>query len=306
MAIAVVGLVIPHLFDMNEHHAVVYGMLLIFGVLQIGLLILSDKQSQQSEPSPLKEGEFVKLYSEALTGVITSIPLLYALENGKPAFTEQDRKDIIRAILKHVCTIVEAYKSDTQKGKDEINAGWYAPIPEDKATANQKEAAKPFMDPNRSSYKTFLILTDWAYHGEPVRTPRWASRTQPKPCVPEGFVLPVDEEGQYAMFGAPTAFLTGNVQYVNDIKSLVRNDQELATLSGMHNEAVRQGMAAHFGARKSYESFVDVPISWRDRILGVVVIQSKQKSFFNTENRDDRTMLDSMQPFLAILALFVS
>ena len=305
MVIAVVGLVIPHLFDMSEHHAAIYVALFVTGCAQIIFLVVADKQSQQSEPSPLKEGEFVKLYSEALTNVVTSVPLLHVQENGRPVFTDEARKEIIGVILRNVCTIAEAYKNDIQKGKDELNAGWYMPIPEAMATATQKAAAKEFMDPNRSSYKTLLVLTDWAYHGERIKETRWFTKTHPKACVSEGFALPVDEEKQYTMFGAPMAFITGDVQYVNDIKSLVADDQKLSSQSGMHNAIVRHGMVAHFSPRTSYESFLDIPILLGEQVLGVVAIQSKQKIIFDRDNRDDMMMLDAMQPFLAILGLFV-
>jgi hypothetical protein len=306
MLIAVVGLVIPHDFDITEHHVGVYVALLVLGVVQIGALIISDKQSLQFEPSPLKEGEFVRLYSEALTGLVKSIPLLHAVENGKPVFNEQARRAVVSAILKNICTIAEAYKDDIHRGEHEMNACWYVAVAEDKVSAADKTKAEPFMDKSRTSYKTFLILMEWAYRGERLKTSRWFSKEHPKACVSEGFVLPVDEEAQYTMFGAPLAFMTGDVQYVNDIKSLLANNLALSKLPGMHNESVRAAMIAHFSARKSYESFIDIPVVWGDQSLGVVVIQSMQKVVFDAENKDDLQMLDSMQPFFDILGMFVS
>ena len=306
MIISIIGLIVPHLFDASEHHQGALAVLIILGAMQIITLIASEKQSQQPDPSPMKASEFVRLYSEALAKLLKIIPLIQDVdENGKRVFDENARKDAIVQTLQNICTIAEAYKGNGEQHACYMNACWYEPILNRQVTTAQMSLARPFMDPGRNLYKTFLVLKDWAYHGEKVapRTLRYNKR--PKACVPEGLVLPVDDDTHYTMFGAPLAFMTAEIQYVNNIKSLLSNDTDLAELPGLHDESIRQEVKAHFTKRRSYESFVDLPVEWGDTVLGVVALQSRLKVIFDEHNRDDGIMLDSIQPFLDILAMIV-
>lgn len=269
--------------------------LIVLGLIQIFLTWYSDVQAERPDPGTLKDKEFLQAYTDAL---VNAVSLLAFLSN----FDEARRARTMGEILQILCTVAEVCKGDQNNHQYAFNACFYRVIEENQITSEQRAKASPFMDKDRTAYSTFLELSQWAYSGEPRDPKRPGVDRHPSPCVQLGLVLPVDDNKQYTLFGAPLSFKNAKIYAINDIKDVRR----LKRLPGMMDNAVRDTVLDFFRRVTSYRSFVCLPIHNEKGNYGVVSIQSNSHNLCNLNNKFDQQMLMAMEPFLTVLALLLA
>ena len=269
--------------------------LIALGVVQICLSWYGDVQAERPEPGSMKENGFLQAYTNAIVDAVSLLAFL-------STFDEPRRIRAIGETLQILCTVAEVYKGDSIHHHHAFNACFYKPIGKDNLTDSQRSKVAPFMDKDRTSYTMFLEIAQWAYNGEAKDPKNLAGYEYPKPCVEIGFILPVDDNKQYTLFGAPYAFNEKKPFVVNDIK----NENRLKKLPGMADHAVRDTMLVFFRGVKSYRSFICFPIHDEKGNYGVVSLQANVRCLCRLDNKFDQQMLTAMEPFLTVLALLLA
>jgi hypothetical protein len=287
------GLCFPKQFDFSETvNYCLLGVTIFLSVAGFAISVFVEVEKDSPEPGPLKQEAFLRLYTKCLRDSIGFLPLA----------EDSDLKTNLEALqnnLQNLCLIAEAYKNDAAH-HHQFNSCYYHVIKAAELTKEQQDYAKDYMDKGRTTYSKFLVLKEWAYNGDAIDPKNTEKGLRPTPCVSVGFTLPVDANNQYILIGAPEACSGNKITYVPDIKNekFIRRQQSKA-----HSD-ITETIVTFFHARRSYRSFISLPVRYKEKVVGVVCVQSSQTKFCTSSKRD-MPMRQSMEPFLDIIALLV-
>lgn len=294
--VGILGLLFPDQFKIGPTERVPW----VVGVIATWFLCAvasawADKAADQTDPGLLAEDEFLRQYVLALRDAVAFLPLISLSD-------ETQLQKAIEIQLRNICTIAEAFKNDDKDHRHSFNCCLYVAVPAEALSQSQLQAAARFKDPGRNTYKYYLILQNWAYIGiEPLDENNPNGEKRQAPCDEVGFILPVDDDEQYTLLGAPYCFKTGKQYAVAD----VTNEKQLRNEKGLVHRPLANEVIGHFRNRRSYRSFVNLPVEHGTERVGAISLQSQQKKACGLAKKTDQSMYHSLEPFLDILGILM-
>lgn len=241
-------------------------------------------KDQRRIQSPDFFGDYIQLLSEGVS-VIQDINE-YSVEAVQ--FMEKQT-------LQTICDMVALYYKEHKetKFKDKFNANIMIPVScqyfqELKNGQQCWKTSVMFFDPNRNvgACSQVLYLTDWAQ-----TPPNW-----------QEFVLPIDDDDDYLLMGAPRAYAKDEMQVCSDTLASEHWGREMSK----HATKARQELRNYFQDNETtLRSFFSLPLHAGDEIVGILNVQSKELDILgvDAEHRDDLEMC--LRPFCSLLAALI-
>lgn len=233
--------------------------------------------SQQESSEAEAQREFLTTYSRELAAAIATVNRLRE--------THGDADTAARLILRSVGQLIE--KQLHLSSRLNVN---YMRAYEARSCPDEIKEKSRFVYGDAARYSHFLALVQYADDLER-----------------EVFALPVeptgDREGRGSgtldcmLPGAPVAFRTNQMFYVADTARI----EYPATLE----PAVARDLKAYFQSKK-FKSFLSIPIFGREGIpVGVLNIDSNQKSAFGKSEEERESILITALPFCALIGAII-
>jgi hypothetical protein len=232
--------------------------------------------------------------------------------------TASEATDALRSVLQSVKAAVESFNALTGNAKDaEYNVCVMVPVFELR-TDDMNEVR--FVDEGRDLEQQLLAV---------LCVEHWAER---KPVLRD-IVLPVEDPDneEYChqqLFGAPAAFVSGQVQFIDDVRTLRRRSGMRGVwdrlvhgpaLSSEISEGVCLEVQRYFGDLEGHvRSFVSIPVPlahddapsflkpYSEHAVAVVNVQSNRCFVFGRHAQTRRVLLGALSPFLTLVARYTA
>lgn len=266
-------------------------LLYVLSLCYIGLALLQayDKIKSTREAKEagrqIQEAErqlrFVRLYTDVVT---ESVDIL--VDHGD--FRAADLQRFYVLVLQMVCGITNSYLN--HKGEMTVNAnlmkqGEIASFVDPES--NRFYSQVYFFDPMReaSSYSDVLVLSATAHE---------------EASVPNTFALPVDSDADRLLIGAPKAFVTGQIQVVENTK----DREHVNTLLHGQPPSVCESIHKYF-ENQSFESFVSIPLTDGKTTVGVLNIQADSPHIMGEDMVHKADLCRFLKPLCSVLTAII-
>ena len=229
-----------------------------------------ESRKQIADTTPLQQPVFIGKYSQSCADALNTISDI-------PTYSVQQCNEAVTSLVKIIHSVVASYSEDSSNSK--LNVNVMRPFRFSRSKAQSLGRGLHFFDPDKNDgvYGHILELTHWAYDDH---------------CVPDNFSLPVHQSRRELLFGAPTTFVTGEIQVIGDI----HHKRTADSLSSDQSRIIKEDIRSYLKERISFRCALCIRLSRNGRCVGILNIQTSKPKALGDNNIPSAEMKNFVLP----------
>ncbi|HEX5324700.1 MAG TPA: hypothetical protein VFW40_13005 [Capsulimonadaceae bacterium] len=240
----------------------------------IVLQVVKDSTASRPEKGRFEKGNFLDLYTLSLYKAIDVLPEYRQA-------TEVQILEGLQAALAAVSAVVASYHN---KGDLNVNSCIMVAEPPSSIPAEQFHQKVRFSYPSNEprTYTHVLRIVAWGKIGEDTTSE---------------FYLPVHQDQHQVLFGAPKAFVTGDLEHHPNTRAIREGSKEIAD----QPRVVKNEIVSYFRTAK-FRSFVSMRVPVGDHSHSVLSIHSNKTHVFGIDEVTEQEIEKYVRPFAAVIS----